>query len=816
MRYTEESGEIEIGCRELIALARRRLPHSSPEWREDALLPDREKTRRLYLPDATTTPIRFSFCVGAYPFVLRTQADDMRENQLTFLCICEEEPTRPDKETLAQARGEAYLCAYAYCMCRNVQKVTLRYLWVNTVSGTHAHTSETVSREKLHIFFTRCTENLPAYGAPQIDRAKNRLPSLRSLVFPFPRIRQGQDTFMREVYRTIARGGTLFAQAPTGVGKTVSVLYPALRAMGAGKCEKIFYLTPKGTTAKAARDCLEKLCANGAQLRAMILSSKERICTRGLVCRVQKGTCQCAQNRSEADAALALFHRNIPVVCKEEFTKCAEEYHVCPHELSLCYAQLCDVVICDLNYLFDPFICLHRFFDEGGDYAFLVDEAHNLYERASEMYSAQIGEDELGQAPWLASYLPLQQTLKKACEQMRQMFLPLVRDQMCRDEQGKLRAFCHTHTLPEGIYDWAQKLESAVRKARFAQAQVQDPAGAFSLREMWFRLRAFLFALSHFEQGYECFVRWDSDHLTVKLFCVDPGKILAEQTEKGRGTVYFSGTLTPVSYYRDVLGGTKEARMLEVDSPFVREQLCVSVMDKISTRYTERERTLPAVLRVIAATVGAKRGHYMVFSPSFSYNEMLAEAFRRQYPNIRTLVQTRTARQKERDAFLLAFSDKSDAYLIAFCVMGGIFAEGIDLTGEKLIGAIVIGTGLPGLSCEREAMAAYFEQRYEAGKAYAYMYPGLNRVLQAAGRVIRTEDDRGVIVLIDDRLADPLYRKQIPALWHGLKFVGDAKGLRLLIDRFWAEQAKTPPHSLPPRHDRKTVCAITVTAEETE
>ena len=305
------------------------------------------------------------------------------------------------------------------------------------------------------------------------------------------------------------------------------------------------------------------------------------------------------------------------------------------------------------------------------------------------------------------------------------------------------------------------------------------------LKDYYYRLKRFFGILSCFDRRYEYFVFLEAGVLSLKLFCIDPAGVIRARLEKGHSAVFFSGTLTPIDYYKSVLGG--EGEILEVPSPFVKEQMSISIMDKIGTRFLQREDTLPAVLRVIAATVSAKRGHYMIFTPSFAYNEALASAFRAKYPKIRVLEQKRSMKSEDRAAFLDAFREEGGGYLVAFCVMGGIYSEGIDLVGDSLIGAIIVGTGLPGVSYEREAMAAYYDEKYEAGKQYAYIYPGFHRVLQAAGRVIRRESDRGVIVLIDDRFADPLYKKSVPQLWHGLKFVGDAKGLRSLLDKFWAE-----------------------------
>jgi Rad3-related DNA helicase len=281
------------------------------------------------------------------------------------------------------------------------------------------------------------------------------------------------------------------------------------------------------------------------------------------------------------------------------------------------------------------------------------------------------------------------------------------------------------------------------------------------------------------------FTKKDTARLMAGMLTLDPGKTVRSMTEKGRGAVFFSATLSPMEYYKSLLGADGSSEVLAASSPFAPECLSVSIMDKISTRYTERERTLPAVARTIAATMNPRRGNYMVFAPSFEYLGALADSFRRSYPKIKVIEQKREMSQKERAAFLAEFENTRDEYLVGFAVMGGIYSEGIDLVGDRLIGAVVVGIGIPSLSYEREAMAEYYEERYEEGKQYAYVYPGMNRVFQAAGRVIRHELDRGVIVLIDDRFDDPIYRKAIPALWPGTEYIGDPKELNARIKEFW-------------------------------
>ena len=266
---------------------------------------------------------------------------------------------------------------------------------------------------------------------------------------------------------------------------------------------------------------------------------------------------------------------------------------------------------------------------------------------------------------------------------------------------------------------------------------------------------------------------------------------ISERLSLGSSAVFFSATLAPLYYYSSVLGLGTDAELLEVDSPFTRGQLSVSIMDKVSTRLNEREDTLSAVCKIIAATVSARRGNYMIFSPSFAYSEALFDAFSRKYPKINALLQRRDMTRREKAEFIEKFKDEGDkSYLIGFCVMGGIYSEGIDLSGDGLIGAVIVGIGIPSLSYEREAMRAYYDEKYEEGMAFSYIYPGINRVLQAGGRVIRREDDYGVLVLIDDRFDDPIYRKTMPKLWSNMKFIPDAKTLREQLDKFWQESDK--------------------------
>lgn len=792
MRFDEKERMLSVSVREMVALARRGTCDSLPlDEEEPALTPQDRYVRERYLgTDTPPSPLVLPTELSGYPLTVYASADRIEGETLHYLCLTDRSPSHPSKEWTAQVRAEGYIGAYAYALAEELSLVSLVFHYVNPTTDEVITVDEHVTLSRLRTFFLKCKERLTTYAEPAIHRATVRLPSMAKARFPYGEVRAGQDELIHAVYRTISHGGTLIAEAPTGIGKTVSVLYPAIRAMGKGKCEKIFYLTPKTTTAEAALDCINTLSKSGVCLRAIALSAKERLCPLNTVCRQSKTLCPLLKNNRLAEAALALFRREIPAVTAREIAEVAREFSLCPYELSLTYSELCDVVIGDFNYLFDRRVYLRRFFDGGGDYAFLVDEAHNLPDRAREMYSAELCEHELSFTAYpLHEASVLRKAVTVATERFRSLLFPLVKNEMRRDGENRLVGAAHTTRLPEGLIPLFTELSEAAEQEltnAFRDRSEEREERIRALREYSFRISSFLDVLSRFDEHYELFLFYEEDALSVRLFCIDPRGVIAERTALGRATVFFSATLTPMNYYRSLLGAERGAETLSVPSPFDRSQLSVSIMDKISTRSSERERTLPEVLRVIAATVSARRGNYIVFTPSFEYTERIAEAFSRKYPKIRTMVQGRSMSAKEKREFMDAFARADGSYLIAFCVTGGIFSEGIDLFGDRLIGTVVVGVTLPQLSFEREAMQAYFAAKYEMGKEYAYVYPGLNKVLQAAGRVIRREDDYGVIVLIDDRFADPLYKKSIPELWHGLKFVGDAKGLRMLLDRFWS------------------------------
>ena len=801
MRYDAESRIIGISLCEFVSIARRGIS-PTVSYDEDEPGISAATISRLERLFGTMQPysLRHEFTDGGIDFCLTGVAEAACESGITVARVVSGNPQKPKKSEVAEIRGEGYVAAYMYARERGLDTVELRLIYLGPSGSDYAERTESLSISKLESFFNKCLVAVRIFASPEIERVSERLPTLKRLRFPYDNVREGQSEFVRSAYRTISRGGCLYATAPTGTGKTVSALYPALRALGDGRVEKIFYLTPKTTTAEAARDCLELISSQGGRLCAVILTAKERICPNKGLCRRSHRFCNRSACNKIAEAALALWGLNKPVVGAEDILKVADEYTVCPYELSLTYAELCDVVICDFNYLFDPTVYIRRFFTQAGKYAFLIDEAHNLHERAREMYSAEIsliGLDAPAEEPMLGSF----SAVKKMCRMANLVFsdtlVPYLKDELRRNFDGRLVGAAELTEIPARLYTLFDELLAVVENEILINQRATDEESfdrLSYLRAYYYKHKKFADAMARFDSSYRLFVFYDDGDVRAEIYCLDTSPAIRTCLNKGHGAVLFSATLSPLDYYRSVLGGERSDEMLEVSSPFDPSQLSVCIMDRISTRISERDDTMMAVTQAVAATVSAKRGNYMVFCPSFLYAQQLCNTFMAKYPKINVMLQRQDMSLKEKEEFLAEFKKSKGNYLIAFCVMGGIYAEGIDLAGEELIGAVIVGIGMPALTYEREAISAYYQDKYEEGKQYAYIYPGMNRVFQAAGRVIRREDDRGVIVLVDDRFDDPIYRKSLPKLWEGVKFIDTARNLRAELDEFWGANEEKSDH----------------------
>jgi DNA excision repair protein ERCC-2 len=693
--------------------------------------------------------------------------------------------------------AQAKLYGFIYAQDNALEQITIQLTYLDLDTGELTEFRNLFTLAELSAFFEHTTNIYLDWLRAHQDWCRQSDESIRSLNFPFARYRPGQRPLAVAAYRAFARGGRLFLEAPTGIGKTISVLFPAVKALGEGKLERIFYLTAR----TVGRVVAEKACADlrqaGLRLRTLTLTAKEKIC-------VQEGqpcdplTCPFARGyydrrRPAMRAALAREEITRPVL-----EAVAREHQVCPFELSLDLSSWVEVVVCDYNYLFDPKVYLRRHFsEEPGDYAFLVDEAHNLVDRAREMFSADLETREiqdvrhaLKQAvPRCAKALTrLTSALRKLAgpatlpsdEFAEPSLFPAASGAGVPPALSPIRLPQTTRDFPDGLLP---PLDDALKQAETWLARNQPADFRESLLELYFRLHSFRRTAELYDERFVTITE-PGRSVRVRLFCLDPSFLLRQALARGKAAVFFSATLTPIDYYRALLGGSPEDPLLQLPSPFPPEHLAVLVQDRIRTHLKARAGSLPEVVQAIASLIEGRAGNYLVYLPSYQYMAAVQEKFHALYPAVPILVQRSGMSEPEREAFLATFAVEHGETLVGFAVMGGMFGEGIDLVGDLLIGAVIVGVGLPQLCVERDLIRDYFQAQTGAGFDYAYTFPGMNRVLQAIGRVIRSETDRGVVLLIDARFAEPRYRRLFPAWWRPAR-VRSTEEIRKGLAEFW-------------------------------
>ena len=623
---------------------------------------------------------------------------------------------------------------------------------------------------------------------------RERVPSLSDTVFPYRELRDSQEQMIKECYRDIKNHNRLFCQAPTGIGKTISTLYPAIKCVGQRVADKIFYLTSKASIRREALAALKNMREHGAPIYTCTLSSKEQMCinpeAKGGGRRLTSYCHDCPfakgyyTRRESAIFELIDLGREID---REDILRAAQKHRVCPHELSLDLSELCDVIICDYNYVFSPSVYLKRYFADSSrteKYIFLVDEAHNLPDRARELFSARLGSEGFLA---LTECISESSSLWSACGGVLEEFDKL--SHLCEENSRTLSngvrvGYSTGRELPEGL---SKKLTEFYNVCdRWLRFNEDSPIYT-TVESLWSQVREYSTVEELFGGNYLVFINTVGDSCEVLLYCLDPSSILDAALSRAEASVLFSATLTPAEYFADVLGGGKRAVSVRFPSPFPPENLCVVAVDGVSTRYEDRDNAVSKVASCIAATVAARSGNYIVFLPSYSYMEKVADKFSEKYPKVNTVRQQKGMSYSDREKFMEFFADDGKRR-VGFCVLGGMFSEGIDLPGERLIGVVVVGVGLPGLSNERNIMRDYYEEKCAQGYDYAYTYPGMNSVLQAVGRVIRRDTDRGVAVLIDDRFAEPKYRELFPDEWKHIKYARNSSTLAEITSNFWKKQ----------------------------
>ncbi len=697
-------------------------------------------------------------------------------------------------------RHSAQLICYTYFLCRakELDGANARLIYYNIDDGEIRYSEKYYTAEELRVRYTDILTRCLGRAKFIRERERERRLSAENVRFPYHSLRESQEEMVRECYRDIKHGNRLFCQAPTGIGKTISTLYPSLKCWGERVADKIFYLTSKSSICREAYSAAEKLNSAGARVYSCVLSSRESMCP-NTAAKLKGGKLSSNCNPEKCPYAAGYYDKYQKVISdmlssslrfdSQYIRNVAVKNKICPYELSLDLSELCDIIICDYNYVFSPTVYLKRYFDDrearGEKYIFLLDEAHNLPDRARDMYSAWLSNKDFEAIVEVAEP---SSSITSACLSVIRHFEKLgslCRDNMKYDNEGNSAGYYITRELPEKMNEvlgeFAGKCDAWLKYN-------EDSPIYFAVEELAFKVYEYRKICERFDRKYLTFINKSCDTVSVLLYCLDPSGQLSEALQRAEASVLFSATLTPTDYFADILGGGKKSVSVSFRSPFPPENLCVVAMDKISTRYEDREKSYKKVTSAIAATVSAKAGHYMVFFPSYSYMNEVHKIFHAKYPRVNTFVQKKNMSFSEREEFLNSFKDNSENLKIGFCVLGGSFSEGIDLPGRSLIGVIVVGVGLPGISDENNIIRDYYEEQNGSGYDYAYTYPGMNSVLQAVGRVIRTEEDTGIAVLIDDRYAEPKYKALFPDEWKGIKFAGNSQSLAEIARRFWEKQ----------------------------
>lgn len=666
------------------------------------------------------------------------------------------------KEPVPVHLAQAMCYAYIYANQQGLSDIGVQMTYCNLETEEIKRFQNAYQYEELERWFLELAGQYEKWARYQISWRKKRNASIKKIEFPFP-YREGQRDLTVSVYRSILRKKKLFIQAPTGVGKTMATVFPAVKAMGEDLGEKIFYLTARTITRTVAWQAFDTLKEQALRMKVLVLTAKEKIC----FCEeadCNPGKCPYAKGHYDRvnDAVYELLTSS-DEMSREILEEHARKWQVCPFEMSLDVSTWVDAVICDYNYVFDPNAHLKRFFGESvkGEYLFLIDEAHNLVDRGREMYSASICKEEV---------LKVKRLVKMSDPKL------VRRLEECNKQMLALKRECEEYQILNSAGHIYLKLIALMGELEQYLEECTDPEVRKEVLDFYFQVRMFVNIYERVDENYLIYSELDGKgHFWIRLFCVNPSSCLQEFLEKGNSAVFFSATLLPIHYYKNLLSTSKEDYAVYARSPFDVKRRLLLVGNDVSSKYTSRgEEMYRRYARYLLCMVRAKAGNYMAFFPSYRFMEEVYEAFeillaeRRiagEQEEIDYILQSQYMSEEAREIFLENFEEERKGSLIGFCVMGGIFSEGIDLSRDRLIGAAIVGTGLPQVCRERELLKDYFQKQGVRGFDYAYLYPGMNKVLQSAGRVIRTDRDCGVILLLDERFRDYRYQEIFPREW---------------------------------------------------
>jgi len=648
--------------------------------------------------------------------------------------------------------AQARIYGWLLCEQQGLAEIEVALVYYNVGNQQETVFAERRSAAELREHFERHCERFLGWAERQLAHRAARDEALAALAFPLGEFRTGQRALAESVYKAAASGRCLLAQAPTGIGKTMGTLFPLLKAAPAQRLDKVFFLAAKTSGRQTAMDALARLPA--LPLRVLELVARDKACEHpdkachGESCPLAAGF----YDRLPAARAAAL--EGTAALTQQAVREAALQHEVCPYYLSQELARWVDVVVGDYNYYFDLGGLLHGLTQANAwRVGLLVDEAHNLVERARGMYSAELRPETLAAARQAARRLP---SVKTALDKVRKAWAAVDKAQ---DEPYAVHA-----ALPEALMGALKQCAATLGEHLAEHATEPDPS-----------LQAFLFEAQHLARMAESLDEHSLVDLTKadaaekpgqSLLCIRnlvPAPFLRPRLETAHTSTLFSATLQPTAYYTDLLGLPEGHVCVDVASPFSAAQLRVNIASHISTRYAHRSASLAPISRLMAGQFQAQPGNYLAFFSSHDYLQQVADMFAELFPTLPVWRQSRRMGEAEQRQFLGRFTEGGQG--IGFAVLGGAFSEGIDLPGRRLIGAFLSTLGLPQVNPVNEQIKARMQSLFGAGYDYTYLYPGLQKVVQAAGRVIRTPSDHGVVHLIDDRYARREIHRLLPAWW---------------------------------------------------
>lgn len=714
------------------------------------------------------------------------------------------------KEPLLLHEAQAKCYAYIYALQNGLDNIRIRVTYCNLDTEEKKLFEKDFFFEELEVWFLEVLARYRKWADYTCEWNERRTKSIHQLGFPYP-YREGQKELVTYVYQTIYHQRKLFIEAPTGVGKTLSTVFPSVKAVGEHKADKIFYLTAKTITRTVAEETFALLREHGLLFKTVTLTAKEKICfCEEVECNPE--ACPYAKGHFDRiNDAMYDFITHEDSFDRERVEQYAGKHRVCPFEMCLDMSLFADAVICDYNYAFDPHVYLRRFFADvsGQNYLFLIDEAHNLVDRGREMYSATLRKED---------FLAMKKVVKDFSTDIERKL------EKCNKLLLEKKKNCENYRIEEEIAPFVNSLNRLKASMdKYLEEHEESPIRK-ELLDFYFQVSHFLEMYELMDENYVVYTQMESDgSFIIKEFCVNPAKNLAACMARARSTVLFSATFLPIQYYKKLLGGTEEDYEVYAHSIFDPCRRGLFIGSDVTSKYTRRsEMEYYNIASYIHAIIRERTGNYLVFCPSHAFLEQVYTAYTEHFQDenkVECILQEDFMREEEREAFLQKFrAGKNESLsptderqmqqekhqlaleeiiqfpveyeeeksLVGFCVMGGIFSEGIDLKKDSLIGAIIVGTGLPQVCNEREILKKHFDAQGENGFDYAYRYPGMNKVLQAAGRVIRTEEDLGVVALLDERFLQGSYQKMFPREWEHFEVVTTSQiGKR--VERFWNE-----------------------------